>query len=311
MADSLVARLKASLNKTRQKLLGPLEEAVQFHKRISPEFYEELEEILITSDVGMKTTILLMEKLKAKVKAERVDDTEAVLGYLHTIITELLSVPPPAVLDSDSPLAILVAGVNGVGKTTSIAKLTAHYKEKGKSCLLVAGDTFRAAAIDQLAIWAKRTGADLVSHQAGADPGAVAFDGISAANARKTDVVIFDTAGRLHTKVNLMSELQKVHRVVTQNLGPRQLVKFLVLDATTGQNALEQARVFHEAIGIDGIILTKLDGTAKGGIVLAIVVELGLPIVWLGIGEKAEDLRRFDAAEFATALLGHEEEPKA
>ncbi|NLC52838.1 MAG: signal recognition particle-docking protein FtsY [Firmicutes bacterium] len=306
MAASFVARLKDSLNKTRRKLLAPLEEAVQFHKKIGPEFYEELEEILITSDVGMKTTMLLLEKLKAKVKAERVDDTQAVLGYLHTITTELLSVPPPAVLDSDSPLAVLVVGVNGVGKTTSIAKLTAQYREAGKSCLLVAGDTFRAAAIDQLAIWAKRTGADFVSHQAGADPGAVAFDGISAANARKTDVVIFDTAGRLHTKVNLMSELQKVHRVVTQNLGPRKLVNLLVLDATTGQNALEQARVFHEAIGIDGIILTKLDGTAKGGIVLAIVVELGLPIVWLGIGEQADDLRRFDAAEFATALLGVE-----
>ncbi|HHT06111.1 MAG TPA: signal recognition particle-docking protein FtsY [Hydrogenispora sp.] len=306
MADSLVARLKASLNKTRRKLLAPLEEAVQFHKKISPEFYEELEEILITSDVGIKTTMLLMEKLKEKVKAERADDTAAVLDYLHTIITELLSVAPPADLETDLPLACLVVGVNGVGKTTSIAKLTAQFRAKGRSCLLVAGDTFRAAAIDQLAIWAERTGADFVSHQEGADPGAVAFDGISAANARKTDVVIFDTAGRLHTKVNLMSELQKVHRVVTQNLGSRKLVNLLVLDATTGQNALEQARVFHEAIGIDGIILTKLDGTAKGGIVLAIVVELGLPIVWLGIGEQADDLRRFDAAAFASALLGQE-----
>jgi len=306
MADSLVARLKASLNKTRRKLLAPLEEAVQFHKKISPEFYEELEEILITSDVGIKTTMLLMEKLKEKVKAERADDTAAVLDYLHTIITELLSVAPPAYLETDLPLACLVVGVNGVGKTTSIAKLTAQFRAKGRSCLLVAGDTFRAAAIDQLAIWAERTGADFVSHQEGADPGAVAFDGISAANARKTDVVIFDTAGRLHTKVNLMSELQKVHRVVTQNLGSRKLVNLLVLDATTGQNALEQARVFHEAIGIDGIILTKLDGTAKGGIVLAIVVELGLPIVWLGIGEQADDLRRFDAAAFASALLGQE-----
>ena len=304
MTESLVARLKASLNKTRRKLLAPLEEAVQFHKKLSPEFYEELEEILVTADVGMKTTTLLLEKLKAKVKAERVDDTEAVRDYLHTIITELLSEAPPPVLETDAPLAFLVVGVNGVGKTTSIAKLTAYYQKQGRSCLLVAGDTFRAAAIDQLAIWAERTGADFVSHQAGADPGAVAFDGISAANARRTDVAIFDTAGRLHTKVNLMSELQKVHRVVRQNLGPRKLVNRLVLDATTGQNALEQARVFHEAIGIDGIILTKLDGTAKGGIVLAIVAELGLPIVWLGIGEQLDDLRRFDAAEFATALLG-------
>ena len=184
-------------------------------------------------------------------------------------------------------------------------KLTAYYKA-GEILSAGGGGYLSGGRHDQLAIWAERTGADFVSHQEGADPGAVAFDGISAANARKTDVVIFDTAGRLHTKVNLMSELQKVHRVVTQNLGSRKLVNLLVLDATTGQNALEQARVFHEAIGIDGIILTKLDGTAKGGIVLAIVVELGLPIVWLGIGEQADDLRRFDAAAFASALLGQE-----
>lgn len=304
MADGLVARLKASLDKTRRKFLAPLEEAVHFHKKISPEFYEELEEILITSDVGYSTTMLLMEKLKAKVKEERAEETTVVQGYLHGIISEILSVAPPPALDGDEPLALLVVGVNGVGKTTSIAKLTQHYSAQGKSCLLVAGDTFRAAAIDQLAIWAERTGVSLVSHQAGADPAAVAFDGISAANARKVDVAIFDTAGRLHTKVNLMTELKKVHRVITQHLGPRKLVNLLVLDATTGQNALAQARVFHEAIGVDGIILTKIDGTAKGGIVLPIVAELGLPIIWLGIGEQAGDLRRFDPQEFANALLG-------
>ena len=304
MADGLVARLKASLSKTRQKILAPLEEAVHFHKKISPEFYEELEEILIASDVGYKTTTLLLEKLKAKVKAEKAETTEVVMGYLHDIISELLAVAPPPALEQDSPVALLVVGVNGVGKTTSIAKLAEHYTSKGQTCLLVAGDTFRAAAIDQLSIWADRVGAGMISHQEGADPGAVAFDGISAANARKVDVAIFDTAGRLHTKVNLMSELKKVHRVITQNLGDRKLVNLLVLDATTGQNALSQARVFHEAVGIDGIILTKIDGTAKGGIVLAIVAELGLPLIWLGIGEQAEDLRRFNPQEFTTALLG-------
>jgi fused signal recognition particle receptor len=308
LAEGLVARLKTSLDKTRRKLLAPLEEAVRFHKKISPEFYEELEEILITSDVGYATTMLLMEKLKAKVRAEKAEDTAVVQSYLHSIIMQVLSAASPPELDGAEPLALLVVGVNGVGKTTSIAKLTEYYREQGKSGLLVAGDTFRAAAIEQLGIWAERIGVGLISHQAGADPGAVAFDGISAANARKVDVVIFDTAGRLHTKVNLMTELKKVHRVISQNLGARKLVNLLVLDATTGQNALEQARVFHEAIGVDGIILTKIDGTAKGGIVLPIVAELGLPIIWLGIGEQTGDLRRFDPQEFATALLAEDDD---
>ncbi|HBK69391.1 MAG TPA: signal recognition particle-docking protein FtsY [Firmicutes bacterium] len=244
-----------------------------------------------------------MDKLKEKVKTEKTDQINEIKGYLREIMTALLSVLSPPDLDTDLPLALLVVGVNGVGKTTSIAKLAEYYKGKDKSCLLVAGDTFRAAAIDQLRVWGQRLGIDLIHHQEGADPGAVAFDGISAANARKVDVAIFDTAGRLHTKVNLMTELKKVHRVVSQNLGERRLLNLLVLDATTGQNALSQARAFHEAVGIDGIILTKLDGTAKGGIVLAIAAELGLPIVWLGIGEQSEDLRRFDPDEFVKALF--------
>ena len=303
MTDGFVSRLKASLTKTRQRFLAPLEEAMLFHKKISPEFYEELEEILIASDVGYKTTSLLLDKLKEKVKTEKTDQINEIKGYLREIMTALLSVLSPPDLDTDLPLALLVVGVNGVGKTTSIAKLAEYYKGKDKSCLLVAGDTFRAAAIDQLRVWGQRLGIDLIHHQEGADPGAVAFDGISAANARKVDVAIFDTAGRLHTKGNLMTELKKVHRVVSQNLGERRLLNLLVLDATTGQNALSQARAFHEAVGIDGIILTKLDGTAKGGIVLAIAAELGLPIVWLGIGEQSEDLRRFDPDEFVKALF--------
>lgn len=303
MTDGFVSHLKASLNKTRQKLLAPLEKAVLSHKKISPEFYEELEEILITADVGYPTTALLLARLKEKVKKEKVDQTEKIKAYLREIMIDLLSVPAPSGLEAEEPLALLVVGVNGVGKTTSIAKLTEYYKHKGKSCLLVAGDTFRAAAIDQLAIWSERLGVDLIRHQEGSDPGAVAFDGISAAKARKIDVVILDTAGRLHTKVNLMSELKKVQRVVAQNIGERKLFTLLVLDATTGQNALSQVRTFHEAVGVDGIILTKLDGTARGGMVLAIASELGLPLLWLGIGERAEDLKQFDHEEFVKLLF--------
>ena len=307
MAEGFVSRLKASLNKTRQKLLAPLEEAVLSHKKINPEFYEELEEILIMADVGYPTTVLLLERLKEQVKQEKVDETEKVKAYLREIMIDLLTVPAPAGLEAKDPLGLLVVGVNGVGKTTSIAKLTEYYKQKGKSCLLVAGDTFRAAAIDQLAIWSERLGVTLVRHQEGSDPGAVAFDGITAANARKTDVVIFDTAGRLHTKVNLMAELQKIQRVVNQNSGGRKLLTLLVLDATTGQNALSQVRTFHEAVGVDGIILTKLDGTARGGMVLAITAELGLPLLWLGVGEQVEDLKRFDPEEFVTLLFAGED----
>ncbi len=307
MAGGFVSRLKTSLSKTRQKLLAPLEEAVLFHKKISPEFYEELEEILIMADVGYPTTALLLERLKERVKQEKVDQTGKVKAYLREIMIDLLTVPVPTGLEAEEPLALLVVGVNGVGKTTSIAKLTEYYKQQGKSCLLVAGDTFRAAAIDQLAIWSERLGVTLIRHQAGADPGAVAFDGITAANARKIDVAIFDTAGRLHTKVNLMSELQKIKRVVNQNSGGRKLLTLLVLDATTGQNALSQVRTFHEAVGVDGIILTKLDGTARGGVVLAITAELGLPLLWLGVGEKVDDLKRFDPEEFVTSLFASED----
>jgi fused signal recognition particle receptor len=303
MAEGFVSRLKASLTKTRQRFLSQLEDIVVFHKKISPEFYDELEEILIASDVGYKTTSLLLDKLKERVKEEKTDETNEVKEYLREIIEEILSIPSPDIIHEGIPMALLVVGVNGVGKTTSIAKLAEYYRSKDKSCLLVAGDTFRAAAIEQLSVWSKRLGVDLIHHQEGADPGAVAFDGITAANARQVDVVMFDTAGRLHTKVNLMSELKKVHRVITQNLGERKLVNILVLDATTGQNALSQARTFDEAIGIDGIILTKLDGTAKGGIVLAIAVEFGFPILWLGVGENSEDLRLFDPGEFVKALF--------
>lgn len=302
MGAGIFSRLKAGLAKTKERFIGSLEDVLSFHQQISPELYEELEEVLVSADVGIDTATLLIEKLQERVKKEKPQSTAGIMEYLKEIISELLSVPPPAAL-KEAPLAILVIGVNGVGKTTSIAKLADFYQEEGKSCLLVAGDTFRAGAIDQLKVWGERLQIDVIHHQEGADPGAVVYDGMAAANARHTDVVIIDTAGRLHTKANLMSELKKVHRIVSQNLGGRNLVNLLVLDATTGQNALAQAKTFQEAVGVDGIILTKLDGTAKGGITLAISAQLGLPLVWVGVGEQLGDLRPFVAEEFVEALF--------
>lgn len=302
MAEGLLSKLKAGLSKTKERLISQMEEVITFHNRVSPELFAELEEILISADVGIETAGFIMEKLRERIKKERTDKTDRIKDFLKDIIVEMLSIPSPPAL-GESPLAILIVGVNGVGKTTSIAKLAEYYKSSGRSCLLVAADTFRAGAIEQLSIWGERLGIDVIRHQEGADPGAVVFDGMAAVNARKNDVVIIDTAGRLHTKVNLMSELKKVHRIVTQNLGGRKLVNLIVLDATTGQNALAQAKTFREAVGVDGVILTKLDGTAKGGIILAIAAQLELPIVWIGIGEKPEDLKRFDAREFAEALF--------
>jgi fused signal recognition particle receptor len=298
----LLARLRESLARTRERLVHQLEEALSLHPRISPGLYDDLEEILITADVGLETSGRILEELKAKVKEGREEKPEKIREYLKEILMNLLSLPVPPAVDRP-PLAILVVGVNGVGKTTSIAKLAAYYKAKGCSCLLVAADTFRAAAGEQLAVWSQRLGVEIVRGGEGADPGAVVFDGLAAANARRTDVVIIDTAGRLHTKANLMAELEKVYRVCTRNLGERNLLTLLVLDAGTGQNGLNQARIFQEAVGVDGIILAKLDGTARGGIVLAVADQLRLPVVWVGTGEQPGDLRLFDAREFVAALF--------
>lgn len=298
----MLTKLKNSLSKTRNHFISRIDEVVHFYRKISPEFYEELEEILITGDVGVETTSLLLAKLKERIKEERTDSADRITDFLKEIISDMLSLAPPQELQS-FPLAILIVGVNGVGKTTSAAKLAEHYKNDGRSCLLVAADTFRAGATRQLQIWGQRLGVEVIHHQEGADPGAVVFDGLAAVNARQTDLAIIDTAGRIHTKVNLMSELKKVHRVIASNLGQRRLVKLIVLDATTGQNALVQAKTFQEAVGIDGIILTKMDGTAKGGIILAIASQLKLPILWIGIGENLDDLKPFVAEEFTTALF--------
>jgi len=298
----LLTKLKAGLAKTRQRFINQVEDVLSRHPRINPELFDDLEEILIAADVGLETSGRILESLREKVKKNRTDRPEKIREYLKEIIIEILSLPAPPALDK-MPLAILVVGVNGVGKTTSIAKLTEYYKSKGHSCLLVAADTFRAAAVEQLVIWSKRLGVDIVGNREGADPGAVVFDGMAAGNARHTDVVIIDTAGRLHTKVNLMSELKKVHRVCNRNLGGRSLVNLLVLDATTGQNALNQARTFQETVGVDGIILAKLDGTARGGIALAVADRLRLPVVWVGVGEQPQDLRFFASREFVEALF--------
>lgn len=298
----MLAKLKDSLARTRQRLVHQLEEALSLHSRINPELYEDLEEVLISADVGLETSGRVLAELKAKVKEDGAERPEQIREYLKEILVDLLSIPPPSAIEKP-PLAILVVGVNGVGKTTSIAKLAAYYQTKGWSCLLVAGDTFRAAAGEQLEVWSKRLGLEIVRSREGADPGAVVFDGLTAANARQTDVVIIDTAGRLHTKANLMSELAKVYRVCTRNQGDRSLLNLLVLDAGTGQNGLNQARIFQEAVGVDGIILAKLDGTARGGIVLAVADRLHLPVIWVGTGEQPEDLRLFDASEYVAALF--------
>jgi fused signal recognition particle receptor len=262
---------------------------------------DELEEVLVAADVGINASTKILARIRAGASAEGA----SLRVLLRRAIEESLGNGHP-IVPTARPWVILVAGVNGVGKTTSIGKLAHRFRSEGKKVLLVAADTFRAAAIDQLAVWAERVGVDVVRHQSGSDPAAVAFDGVKAAKARDVDVVLVDTAGRLHTKQNLVEELRKVARVVGRELPGAPHEVLLVLDATTGQNALAQARVFTEAIGVTGIVLSKLDGTAKGGAALAVREELGLPIRYVGVGEAIDDLRRFSPAEFAGALLGDE-----
>jgi fused signal recognition particle receptor len=286
-------RLRGSLGRTRSGIRLPL-------KRFDPrkdESWEELEKALISADVGMAATDELVERLR---KRRDVDDLESALVEE---ITELLGAPGTLVVDA-RPAVVLVVGVNGTGKTTTIGKLAYRLSEHGRSVLVAAADTFRAAAEEQLEIWAQRAGADFVGSERGADPAAVAFDAIAAAESRGRDVVLVDTAGRLHTQTNLMEELRKVRRVISGRLDGAPHETLLVLDATTGQNGLQQARLFGEAVDVSGVAVTKLDGTAKGGIVLPITVELGLPVKLIGVGETVQDLRPFDPADFARALIG-------
>ena len=298
--------LKSSLTKTRQSFLSKITSLVAKND-VDEEFWSGLEETLITADVGVETTMGLVDKLRARADKEHVRQASRVEEMLKEELLAILQIPntqsQSPISNLKSPSVILVVGVNGAGKTTSIGKLTSYYKAQGKKILLAAGDTFRAAAIDQLQIWGQRTGIDVVAHQPGADPGAVAFDALQSANARKVDYLIIDTAGRLQTKFNLMKELEKIARVLqkTDPTAPHETL--LVLDAVTGQNGLQQAREFIKSTPLTGIVLTKLDGTAKGGIVFAIAKELNVPIKFIGTGEAIDDFAEFDAKEFVDGLF--------
>ena len=270
---------------------------------VDEDFFEELEENLILSDMGMDTTLEAVETLRERVKANKIKEPEEVKACLREILVEMLDVGSTELELTDKPAVVLMIGVNGVGKTTTIGKLANLLKNQGNRVLLAAGDTFRAAAADQLAIWADRAKVDIVRHEEGSDPAAVVFDAMNAARARKTDVVLVDTAGRLHNKQNLMNELNKIRRVIDREGTASSKEVLLVLDATTGQNGLIQAKQFGESAGITGIVLTKLDGTAKGGVVLAIAKEMGVPVKFVGLGEGIDDLQPFDAEAFAEALV--------
>ena len=270
---------------------------------VDEDFFEELEENLILSDMGIDTTLEAVETLRERVKANKIKEPEEVKACLREILVEMLDVGSTELDLTDKPAVILMIGVNGVGKTTTIGKLANLLKNQGNRVLLAAGDTFRAAAADQLAIWADRAKVDIVRHEEGSDPAAVVFDAMNAARARKTDVVLVDTAGRLHNKQNLMNELNKIRRVIDREGTASSKEVLLVLDATTGQNGLIQAKQFGESAGITGIVLTKLDGTAKGGVVLAIAKEMGVPVKFVGLGEGIDDLQPFDAVAFAEALV--------
>lgn len=301
-------KIAEGLKKTRDSMMGKVDALLNSFTKIDEDFFDELEESLIMADVGAVTSARICENLRKKVKEEGLSDPAAVKGALKEIIAQMLE-GDEALNLSTKPSIILVIGVNGVGKTTTIGKLAHNLHEDGKKVLLAAADTFRAAAIDQLQIWADRAGVDLVKHGEGSDPAAVVFDAINAGKARGCDVVICDTAGRLHNKKNLMDELSKIARVIDREAPGSAKEVLLVLDATTGQNALNQAKLFQEAAGLTGIILTKLDGTARGGVVIGIKEELNIPIKYIGVGEQIDDLRPFDSKEFVEALF--EDSPMA
>ena len=304
----LFSKLAGGLKKTRDSMVGMVEGVLNSFTKIDEELFEELEEILILSDVGVATSQKICEELRRAVKKKGLKDASQVKEELRAIITDLLSIDNEMHLDT-KPSIVLVIGVNGVGKTTAIGKMAARYKAEGKKVVLAAADTFRAAAIDQLAIWAERSDAILVKQGEGSDPAAVIFDAIHVGKAKGADVIICDTAGRLHNKKNLMDELGKIARVIAREAEGLSVENLLVLDATTGQNGVNQARIFQEVTGLSGIVLTKLDGTAKGGVVLAISDELGLPVKFVGVGEQIDDLQTFDAKQFANALFGEENQP--
>ena len=301
---SLFERLKQGLSKAKQGITDRVDQVLKSYTKVDDELIEEIEEILITADVGVETTMDIIDKLTDAIKTKKITDPKDVKGELKLIIEEILTNDNSTLDVRHSPSIIVMVGVNGVGKTTTIGKLAARYKKEGKKVLIAAGDTFRAAAIDQLEVWANRSGVDIIKHQEGADPGAVIFDSIKAAKARNTDLLICDTAGRLHNKSNLMNELSKVFKIIDREYPEAKREVLLVVDATTGQNAVSQAKSFKQVCDITGIVLTKLDGTAKGGVVLAVKSEVDVPVKLIGVGEKMEDLQDFDAKAFSEALFG-------
>ena len=298
-------KISQGLKKTRDNMAGMLNSVFTSFAKIDEELFEELEEILVMGDVGMPTAQRITEELRKRVKKEGIKDPEQVRVALQEIIAEMLSGGEKLALET-KPSIILMIGVNGVGKTTTIGKLASRFKSEGKKVILGAADTFRAAAIEQLEVWANRADVDIIKHKEGADPAAVIYDTISAGKARGADVIICDTAGRLHNKKNLMAELNKISRIIERELPDASKEVLLVLDATTGQNAVNQAKEFRETAGITGIVLTKLDGTAKGGVVLAIRENLGIPVKFIGVGEQIDDLQPFVPADFAAALFNGE-----
>ena len=299
---SFFSKLKDGLFKTRKNITDKINDVLVSFKAVDEDLFDELEEILITSDVGVETTMRILDNLRLKVKQQNIKEPMQIKGLLKQEMLEILGTSTEAI-GTHSPEVILIIGVNGVGKTTSIGKISSRLKKSGKKVLIAAADTFRAAAIDQVEVWGKRAGVDVIKHQEGSDPAAVIFDAISAARSRKADVLICDTAGRLHNKKNLMEELRKIFKVIDREYPEAHKEVMLVLDATTGQNAISQAKIFKEVANITGIILTKLDGTAKGGIVIGIKSELDIPVKLIGVGEKVNDLQEFVPEDFVNALF--------
>lgn len=295
-------KIKAGLLKTKQAMISSFQKVINSFTKIDEDLFEQLEETMIMSDIGVDTSVEICEQLRKKVKEKGITDPKDIMGLIQEIIADMMG-EDTGIDTSTTPSIIMVIGVNGVGKTTTIGKLCYQYRMQGKKVLVAAADTFRAAAIEQLEVWTKRAGVDIVKHSEGADPGAVIFDAITAAKARKCDILICDTAGRLHNKKNLMNELNKINRIVSQQAEGCARETLLVLDATTGQNAVNQAKMFSEVADITGIVLTKLDGTAKGGIVISIKNELNIPVKLIGVGEKIDDLQPFDSKDFVKALF--------
>lgn len=303
----LFKKIKEGLKKTRDSIVGQIDTMLKSFTKIDEELFEELLELLIMGDVGVTTSEHICDELRARVKKEGITDPEKIHDLLADVITDMLSGSQELMI-STKPSVILVIGVNGVGKTTTIGKISANLVRSGKKVTLAAADTFRATAIEQLEIWSERSGADIVKQQEGSDPAAVVFDAISSAKAKGSDVIIADTAGRLHNKKHLMDELAKINRIIDRELPDADKEVLLVLDATTGQNAVNQAREFKNAAGITGIVLTKLDGTAKGGVVLAIMDDLKIPVKYIGVGEQIDDLQPFNPSDFAKALFTKDSE---